>query len=223
VLLVDRSDETREELRALLAAEGYVVKVAADWHQGREWLRAYSFDAIVLCDWRKLGGRGAYRYLTGVGGRLPFVMVCDGGVTPWDERFASVLQYPVSGGRLSEAIREAIAGAPSPLRYAGLRLDERTHTLCYRGTRVRLTATETKIMARLMRSGGEFVGVPDLMARVWGVDIIDKRLLYTHICWLRAKLRRAFGKGRWVVNTRGLGYRLESDMLEGLAGTRGDE
>ncbi len=94
IILVDANPATREYLAATLGCGGLSVLAFESWQAARSGMAGQSPLAVVLTDWRGKGGRGAYRRLRHSARGAPFVMVCDGGVTEWDERFAVVVRYP---------------------------------------------------------------------------------------------------------------------------------
>jgi DNA-binding response OmpR family regulator len=213
--LVDRNPSTREELTRLLQAGGYDVEAFGHWREAKSALQLAAVDAVVLCDWLRLGGRGSHRYLWRVAGIAPFVLVCDGGVTRWDDRFMAVLYYPVNSSDLLGAIEAAIRGANQSLTLGGYRLDLRRRRLVWGESQVRLTRIETALLRELMLAQGRFVESTPLMTRAWGEDLpSDRRALYTHIAWLRRKLLTAFADRKVITNARGQGYRFDPSQAD---------
>jgi DNA-binding response OmpR family regulator len=218
VALIDPNPISRAELAELLRAGGYGVSVFAHWREARAALLSGPVDAVVLCDWRRLGGRGSHRYLWKAAGVAPFILVCDGGVTRWDDRFTAVLYHPVTGEDLFRAIEGAIVGATQSLTLGGFRLDLRRRSLTYHDADLRLTPIETSLLRELMLSQGRFADSWDLMSRAWGIEtLVDRRVLYTHVAWLRRKLLRAFGSDAMLVSSRGQGYRFDPSRVPGAA------
>ncbi|NPV07528.1 MAG: response regulator transcription factor [Anaerolineae bacterium] len=208
VAVVDANLETGEELERLLSEAQFEVARFAGWREARASLAALRPHAVVLTDWRRLGGRGGERYLRRAAGGAPFVVVCDGGVTGWDDRFAAVLYYPVTSDQLSHAIRSAIARERALVSAFGFVLDRGSRTLTQGQRSASLTPIETAILSELMAARGQFVGSAELAERVWGTHARqDRRVLYTHMSWLRCKLERLLGEPGLIVSARLLGYR----------------
>lgn len=217
VAVVDANPRTGEELEWLLSEAQFEVSRFVGWREARPALAALRPDAVVLTDWRRVGGRGGERYLRRGARGAPFVMVCDGGVTGWDDRFAAVLYYPVTSEQLANAIRVAIARERSLVSASGFVLDLGSRSLARGARSASLTPIETAILSELMSARGEFVSSAQLAERVWGAHARgDRRVLYTHVAWLRRKLERSLGEPQLIVSARLLGYRFAGS--EGRSG-----
>jgi len=202
----------------LLRAAGYGVAAYENWRRAREALLEERVDAIVLCDWRRLGGRGSHRYLKTAAAGAPFILVCDGGVTRWDERFTAVLYYPVDKDDLSRAIDGAIADVRASVTLGEFTLDLKARTLTREQLTANLTPIQTAILRALMLAQGGFVNSNDLLREVWGFAASgDRRVLYTHIAWLRRRLLAKFGPGQLLVSKRRRGYRFDATDSSGDA------
>jgi DNA-binding response OmpR family regulator len=216
VALIDRNPSSQAELAVLLRAGGYEVIVSAHWREARAALLAAPVDAAVLCDWRGLGGRGSHRYLWKAAGVAPFILVCDGGVTRWDNRFTAVLYYPITGDDLCSAVEGAMAGASRSLTLGGFRLDLVRRSLTDHDLDLRLTPIETSLLRELMLAQGRFVDSSALMSRAWGIEALDdRRVLYTHVAWLRRKLEKTFDSAAMLVSSKGQGYRFDPSRVSG--------
>lgn len=224
VALVDKHDDSREELTASLQCCGCKVRAFAHWRQAREALNEAAVDAVVLCDWRRSGGRGAYRYLQRAAGDAPFVLVCDGGVTCWDDRFTAVLYYPVNEQNLFRAISNAIVDASASLTLGEFTLNLKRRTLSRDDLALRLTPSEVNILKVLMLAQGRFVPSKDLVAKAWGIQTLpDRRVIYTHVAWLRRKLNAVFGSARLILSVRGHGYCFDPSLAVESACARAGE
>jgi DNA-binding response OmpR family regulator len=94
------------------------------------------------------------------------------------------------------------------LRYAGLTLDPVTRTVMLDGKPVHLSVKEFSLLQRLADEPERVYSKNDLLRDVWGYLSIGKtRTVDAHACRLRKKLEAASSR-RWVVNVRGVGYRL---------------
>lgn len=207
IFLVDANPTTRAELAAAIDSGGITVLAFESWRAARDEMAGQSPLAVILTDWRRTGGRGAYRRLRHAAGGAPFVMVCDGGVTEWDERFAVVVHYPVAPEALLDALRQVVATAAMVVRLKEFRLDQRRRLLHRGDDAVVLTAIQTGLLAALMRAQGEVLSTAELVEAGWpGQGTEDRRVLYTHIAWLRQRLR-SFAPAAVIQNVRGEGYR----------------
>jgi len=165
-------------------------------------------SVIVLTDWRRTGGRGVHRHLRHSARGAPFVMVCDGGVSEWDDRFAQVLQYPLEREVLLQGVRTAIDARVVARLGTDRRLLLRSRTLSWGRENIELTRLQECLLRELVVAGGSFVTPDSLMQAVWGPEAgDDRRGLYTHLSWLRRKLAM-LGDGPRIESVRGKGYRL---------------
>lgn len=223
VILVDVNPVTRAELSEMLTGAGYEPAAFGCWRCAREAMRDRRPQVVILTDWRTTGGRGAYRRLRHPAQGAPFVLVGDGGVTEWDERFASVVSYPVSRERLLAALAEVVQTHDVVVEHAEYRLERRAQRLHCRGRSVVLTPVQTEILAALLQAQGELVPADTLAKAVWpdqGKE--DRRSLYTHVSWLRARLS-AGGLPGTIENVRGRGYRFVDCPAESPSAARADE
>ena len=223
IALVDRQEETRQEIGALLGGAGLRPHCFDHWREARSALAVEPVSAVVLCDWRRGGGRGAHRYLRGCAGSAPFVLVCDGGVARWDDRFTAVLYYPVLAHELAHAIVGAIERAASSLTCGGFVLDLKRRLLSSGEASAKLTPVETELLKVLMLAQGRFIPSVELLERAWQLQtLLDRRIVYTHVSWLRRKLEAAFGPGQLIVSGRAQGYSFAPARVAGSDRAPGD-
>ena len=97
------------------------------------------------------------------------------------------------------------------VRVGELTIDPATRAVRLAGRRVELSAKEFALLHRLAEQPTRVYRKNELLRDVWGyVSIGNTRTLDAHACRLRKKLR---GTGRpWVVNVRGVGYKLTEAM-----------
>ncbi len=77
------------------------------------------------------------------------------------------------------------------------------------GHPVHLTATEWRLLDALIEADGAVVGTRDLLLRVWGASYTDQRdYVRVHVGALRRKLEPDPARPRYLLTSRGLGYRL---------------
>ncbi len=89
-----------------------------------------------------------------------------------------------------------------------LEIDSRAHAVRLHGAPVQLRRMEYELVLHLARDPRRVFTKQELMSAVWGyVSPGSTRTLDSHASRLRRKLRAA-GHERWVVNVRGVGYRL---------------
>ena len=78
------------------------------------------------------------------------------------------------------------------------------------GNELHLTKTEFKLLVELASQPGKVFSREALLERVWGYDYFgDGRLVDVHIRRLRTKVEADPANPRYVVTSRGLGYKLQ--------------
>ena len=91
----------------------------------------------------------------------------------------------------------------------GLTVDLAAHRVTLRGDAVRLTPTEFKLLARLVRSAGQVVTHRQLLADVWGEEFTEHtHYLRLYMGQLRAKLEADPADPQRLLTEPGVGYRL---------------
>jgi two-component system phosphate regulon response regulator PhoB len=88
-------------------------------------------------------------------------------------------------------------------------LDQERHVVRVRGKQVDLTATEFKLLSRLVERRGRVQGRDGLLSEVWGYEsAIDTRTVDTHVRRLREKLGP---ESDCIETIRGFGYRVAEE------------
>ncbi len=183
-------------------------------------------DVAVLnaCDSQPQDLRDALRWLK-VAARLPVLIVT--GPEDLEHRLVSItyrvddhMVEPVAIeellARLDRLVRTRSHRRRAPL--GDINLDPATFEVARRGSRVRLTPTEFKLLARLVKSPNEPVSVDDL-AEAAGLRLTKRNTVQVHVSTLRRKLE---GTGPPLIHTAsGRGYYLrptpEIDVDQRLA------
>jgi DNA-binding response OmpR family regulator len=229
VLVVEDDDATRAFLLDNLVADGFRAAGATSVGEG---LRAIEVrqPALVVLDLGLEDGNGLVlldrlRAADGLASRmdpeLP-VLVLSGRAGDADRvrSFARGADdhvcKPFSYAELLARVRALLRRAEGRrrqglLRVGELTVDSTTRTVRLAGRRVELAAKEFALLYALAEQPTRVCHKGDLLRDVWGYMSLGRtRTLDAHACRLRNKLRRAAGPaGRpWVVNVRGVGYRL---------------
>ena len=97
--------------------------------------------------------------------------------------------------------------AAEVLEVGALAIDPRTHAAVLHGGALSLRRLEFELLVHLAREPERVFAKRELLADVWGYTLGSTRTVDTHASRLRRKLQ-ARGSERWVVNVRGVGYRL---------------
>jgi two-component system KDP operon response regulator KdpE len=104
------------------------------------------------------------------------------------------------------------AGAPTVFSSGGLRVDLAGHLVCLDGQEVRLTPTEFKLLAVLVRHAGKVVTHRQLLVEVWGPGAASNtHYLRVQMHGLRHKLEALPARPRLLLTEPGVGYRLRDE------------
>lgn len=218
ILVVDDEPAMVGAIGALLGQAGHRIVPAYD---GREALERFRTEApdLVLLDLAMPGLDGAavcraIREATDT----PIIVISgehDLQVTVelLDAGADDYIRKPFRGDELlarTRAVMRRREGSASGVDRAGWSVDRRRHELLWRGDVLELTATEFRLLQRLVERLGEVVEQADMLAFAWpGVPDPDPLWLKPHLARLREKLRAAGAPQ--PVAMRGVGYRLEGD------------
>jgi DNA-binding response OmpR family regulator len=97
------------------------------------------------------------------------------------------------------------------MRVGELTLDPATRAVRLAGHPVHLSAKEFALLHALGEEPTRVYGKNELLRDVWGyLSIGNTRTLDAHACRLRKKL--AGSPRRWVINVRGVGYKLTETL-----------
>lgn len=99
----------------------------------------------------------------------------------------------------------------SPLIVGGVTLDVVGQLAIAPSGVIRLTKTQTELLAHLMRRAGGVCSRSELMEQVWGYsEVLESRTVDVHVAALREKLRKASVEDDMRIRTvRGVGYGLD--------------
>jgi DNA-binding response OmpR family regulator len=225
LVVVEDDEATRSFLADNLVADGYRVALASAAGEG---LRAIEVrrPALVVLDLMLEDGNGLLlldrvRGSDGLASRidpeLPVIVLT--GRTGESDRVRAFARgaddfvvkpflYAELLGRIRAVLRRA-KGRPQRgvMRVGELVVDPRTRAVRLGGRPVHLSAKEFALLQALAEEPTRVCGKNELLRNVWGyLSIGNTRTLDAHACRLRKKLA---SPGRpWVVNVRGVGYKL---------------
>ena len=221
VLLVEDDKELRATLAGALRVEGYAVQTAASLSEGLA-LLAHSPVDLVLLDLGLPDGDGESllaalrrKYTT------PVLVISareqDGlKVRLLDAGADDYLVKPFSVDELLARMRVAlrhrglnVQAAVTRFEHSGLMVDLSAHRVSLGGIEQRLTPTEFKLLARLVRSAGQVVTHRQLLGDVWGAEFTEHtQYLRLYMGQLRAKLEADSADPQHLLTEPGVGYRL---------------
>jgi two-component system OmpR family response regulator len=215
LLVVEDEVRLAHALRRGLAADGFVVEVAADGATGLEMARHGDFDAVLLdVMLPRLSGYDLVRSLRTEENWVPVLMLsakdgehdqADGLDYGADDYLVKPFSYVVLLARLRALLRRAPHARPAVLASGDVRLDPATRHVTVAGEPVALTPREFGLLEYLLRRPGRVVTKTELLDHVWDAAAeVSPNAVEVYVGYLRRKL------GRHLVETvRGVGYRLD--------------
>lgn len=230
VLVVEDDQPIRRFLRATLESQGYRVKEAATATEGLLQARTQRPDLILL-DLGLPDGDGiditkAIRSDSGV----PIVVLSARGqeqdkVAALDAGADDYLTKPFGVSELAARIRVALrhaaspGGSATPVVYEAtadgrtLHVNVDTRTVRVTDTdgarQIRLTVTEFKLLAFLVKHAGKVLTHQQILKEVWGpTHTRDLQYLRVYAGQLRQKIEASSAQPQFLVTEPGIGYRL---------------
>ena len=226
LLIVEDDEATLSFLAENLSADGFRVATATGAAEGIRQLEVRQ-PALVVLDLGLAGSSGLelldrvrsadpragsldpdvpVLVLTGRGGEADRLRGFERGADDY-------LVKPFLYGELLARVRAVLRRCAGRLEHGVLRVgdlvvDPRTRSVRLGGRPVHLSAKEFALLAALAAQPDRVVPKNELLRDVWGYVAIGRtRTVDAHACRLRKKL--AAGSARpWVVNVRGVGYKL---------------
>ena len=225
ILVVEDDEATSAFLRDNLTADGFKVATAAGAGEGLRALEVRDPSLVVL-DLLLPDGNGLelldrVRSADGLASRLDPdvpVIVLTGRAGEADrvrsfgrgadDHMVKPFLYAELLARIRAVLRRA-KGRPQRgvMRVGELTIDPVTRAVRLAGRAVHLSAKEFALLVALAEEPTRVYGKQELLRDVWGyLSMGNTRTLDAHACRLRKKLARS--PRQWVVNVRGVGYKL---------------
>jgi DNA-binding response OmpR family regulator len=225
VLVVEDDDATRAFLSDNLAADGFKVWSASGAGEGTRAIEVRNPNIVVLdlllADGNGLAVLDRIRAADGLGSRidpeLPVIVLSGRNgeadrlrsfARGADDHIAKPFLYNELLARIRAVLRRSEGRSRRGVMHVGeLTIDPVTRVVTLSGRRLDLSAKEYALLVALAADPTRVFGKHELLRDVWGYLSLGRtRTLDAHACRLRKKLGRE-GR-RWVLNVRGVGYRL---------------
>lgn len=115
--------------------------------------------------------------------------------------------------RRTERTKPTLVGQ-AVVEVGDLTIDPAAHIVTIAGKPLDLPPREFALLHALALAAGQVVSTDDLLTRVWGAEYTgEPQAVYVHIRWLREKLEDDPQHPRRIITVRGVGYKLEPQML----------
>ena len=216
VLVVDDDPQILRFVRDALAAAGYAAQGTGDPEEAARMVRTGQ-PRLVLLD-LALPGTDGIELMQSVPemADLPVIFISGYGRDETIERAldAGAVDYlvkPFSKTELTARVRAALrrrAGA-EPFALGRLSVDYERRLVSVAGRPVRLTPTEYELLRVLSVNAGRVVTYESLLRQAWGgKDTAEVQQVRNFVKKLRRKLGDDAAHPAWILNERGVGYRM---------------
>jgi DNA-binding response OmpR family regulator/anti-sigma regulatory factor (Ser/Thr protein kinase) len=218
ILVVDDDPQTLRLVRGALAAEGYAPVVTGDHEDLAHLLRAEP-PALVVLDLMLPGVDGIelMRQIPELAD-LPVIFISGYGrdetiARALDAGAADYIVKPFSPSELTARVRAALRRQtePKPFRLGDLSIRYAERQVTVDGEPVALTVTEFEVLRLLSSHAGRVVTYESLLRQAWrgrARSTEDPKVVRAMVKSLRRKLGDDAAQPAYVLNERGVGYRM---------------
>lgn len=242
ILVIEDDIEFSKLTQMWLQNAGYEVLTAEDGVEGMR--RVYSSRPnLVLLDTMlpKMDGWEVCRRIREMSD-IPVLMVTvkaqkadrlKGFALGADDYVAKPVDFSELVARVQAVLRrsssDAHDGELSSFRNGEIEVEWRSRQVWIRGKRVKLSPTEFKILACLIKNRGWIVTHEQLLEKAWGPNYIgDKSFVKLYIRYLRRKIEINPHEPQLILTERGVGYQFavqskESESFESKDNSKTDE
>jgi two-component system, OmpR family, response regulator RegX3 len=213
-----------------LKREGFLVSVARDGVEAVEVFDAVRPDLVLLdVMLPRLSGIDVCRELRSRS-RVPIIMVTAKGAeidtvvgleVGADDYVTKPYRLRELVARMRAVLRRSPPAEVAPvgaevLQVGRVRLDPERHEVFVGAVAVSLPLKEFELLELLLSNAGRVLTRETLIDRVWGPHYVgDTKTLDVHVKRLRSKIEDDPSTPRRITTIRGLGYKLESEPVEG--------
>lgn len=227
ILVVDDEPNILEVVSAYLSSEGYHVVVASDGEEALAQANTHQPDLLVLdVMLPKVDGLEVCRQVR-ARRPTPIIMLSARGeetdkLLGLDYGADDYMTKPFSPRELVARVKAVLRrsqqpapawepGADEVIRFPGLRINPRAHSVNTGGREVELTVKEFELLLFLAHSPGEVFTREQLLNKVWEYTYYgDVSTVTVHIRRLREKIEADPAQPRYIKTVWGVGYKFEA-------------
>ena len=225
ILIIEDEEPIRTALEDDFRLENYEVTVAADGIEGFAKASDQDTDLIILDIMLPgMNGFDICRKLRSQGVRTPVIMLTAKGqeidrVVGLELGADDYVTKPFSPRELQARVKAVLRRTEDSkdkkddalFRAGELELDFRQYVCRKNGREVSLTAHEFELLKYLVTNRGKVIKRDELLDEVWGKDVfVTPHTVDTHVANLRKKIEDDPSSPRFILSTRGVGYKFMS-------------
>jgi len=232
-LVVDDEPGIRFFVEETLHRSGHDVTAAKSGEEALKTLRDTPFDLVILD--LKLGGRvDGIKVLEAIRWRWPETSVIiltghgslDTALKAIDHQVEKYVQKPLSPKELRQVVEEVLVKREKELKSTGIekhqilrkgyfKVDEGLHQVKMNEEILDLTPSEFNLIVHLLRNDDRVISPEELVEVVRGYepeDVIEARqIIKWYIHRLRQKVEKDSSHPEFILNVRGVGYRIQPE------------
>lgn len=232
-LVVDDEPGIRFFIEETLHRIGHDITTVKSGEEALKTLRDTPFDLVILD--LKLGGKvDGIKVLEAIRWRWPNTSVIiltahgslDTALQAIDQGIEKYVQKPLSPKELREVVEEVLTQSDSTksrsmeaerqvLKKGPFQVDEALHRVSMEGKQLELTPSEFTLIVHFLRNDDRVISPVELVEVVRGYkpeDTIEARqIIKWYIHRLRQKVEKDSSHPKYIINVRGVGYRINPD------------
>jgi two-component system alkaline phosphatase synthesis response regulator PhoP len=223
ILIIEDNPGIQMSLMDQFEAEGYSVFISGNGNDGLKMVKDHNPDLIILDI--MLPGMDGYEVCKKIrmeGNTTPVIML-----TVKDQEIDKILGLelgaddyvtkPFSVRELSARVKTIFrrigeySGESSSCNIGETFLDFRKYEATKKGIKIDFTPLEFQLLQFFIQNRGRVLSRTELLDHVWGKQntVVSLRTIDTHIASIRKKLEDDASKPEFIINIRGVGYKLK--------------
>lgn len=226
ILVIDDEVQIQRFLKIALESSGYEVLLADQGQKGLELASLQSPDLILLdLGLPDMTGQDVLSRLR-EWSRVPVIILSVQNqerqkVQALDQGADDYLTKPFGIQELLARLRVALRhnqerlqskDIPTVYECQTIRIDQAAHQVWKNNTKVKLTKTEYKLLALLVKNAGKVLTHRQILSEVWGSEYVgESHYLQVYVSQLRRKLEEDPNQPRLIQTEPGIGYRLNEE------------